>query len=342
MAVAQTNPSGSSSHLVRAVLQAEKLIRPHIRETPLEPSAYLSDAANCEVYLKLEHLQHTGSFKLRGAMNKVFSLSPEQLKAGIVAASTGNHGMAVSYAAQKRGLTPTIYMKGGASPDKVALIKSFGGKAEFYGDNPVDAENHAREISRQTGQVFISPYNDPQVIAGQGTLGVEIYRQLDSVDVVFVAVGGGGLISGMASYLKSVKPGVKVVGCWPENSRVMYECIKAGRVIDFPEQPTISDSTAGGVEDGAITVDLCRELIDDFVLVSEREIVDAMHLILRHERWMVEGAAGVAVAALLKRKSAYSGKKVVPLLCGRNIPFEKMKAVFEPAIHHQSQEGARG
>jgi len=148
------------------------------------------------------------------------------------------------------------------------------------------------------------------------------------VDAVFIAVGGGGLISGMASYLKSVNPGVKVVGCWPENSRVMYECIKAGRVIEYPEQPTISDSTAGGVEQGAITVDLGRSLIDDFVLVSEGEILDAMRLILRHERWMVEGAAGVAVAALLKRKSVYAGKNVVPLLCGRNIAFEKMKTVF--------------
>ena len=328
MAVAKTNVSGSSSELAKEVLQAEALIRPHVRETPLERSAHLSAAGDCQVYLKLEHLQHTGSFKLRGAMNKVLSLSSQDLKKGIIAASTGNHGMAVSYAARKRGVTPTIYMKKGASPDKVSLIKSFGGKAEFYGENPVDAENRARGISQQTGQIFISPYNDPQVIAGQGTLGVEIHRQLDPVDVVFIAVGGGGLISGMASYLKSVNPGVKIVGCWPETSRVMCECIKAGRVIEYPEQPTISDSTAGGVEKGAITLDLCSELIDDFVLVSEREILDAMRLILREERWIVEGAAGVAVAALLKHKSACAGKNVVALLCGRNITVDKMNTVF--------------
>src|SRR5438270_4324366 len=206
------------------ILRVEGRIRPYVIETPLERSSYLSETGGADVYLKLEHLQHTGSFKLRGAMNKVLSLSERNLRSGIVAASTGNHGMAVSYAARQRGVSPTIYMKKGASPEKVALIQSFGGRAEFYGDNPVDAENKAREVSQQTGQVFISPYNDPDVIAGQGTLGLELHRQLKSIDAVFISVGGGGLISGIGSYLKSVNANVSVVGCWPENSRVMYEC----------------------------------------------------------------------------------------------------------------------
>jgi threonine dehydratase len=309
----------------KEILAAEARIRPHVRETPLERSHSLSQAGRAEVYLKLEHLQHTGSFKLRGATNKLLSLSPEQLKRGVVAASTGNHGMAVSHAARLLGASATIYMKEGAAPEKVELIQALGGVTVFHGENPVHAENKAREVAQQTGQVFISPYNDPQVIAGQGTLGVELERQLPQLDVVFVSVGGGGLISGMGSYLKSVSKTARIVGCWPENSRVMYECMKAGRVIEFPEKETLSDSTAGGVEAGAITLDLCRSLIDDCVLVSESEILAAMKLILEKERWAVEGAAALAVAAYLQQAKHYAGKKVAILLCGRNIPLKKLR-----------------
>jgi threonine dehydratase len=315
------------------IINAEARIRPYVRETPLERSSYLSSAAGAAVYLKLEHLQHTGSFKLRGAMNKVLSLSPEQLQRGVVAASTGNHGMAVSYACALRNAQPTIYMAEGAAPEKVALIESLGGRPVFYGHNPVDAEKKARSVAGESGRVFISPYNDPQVIAGQGTLGVEIYRQLPCVDAVFITIGGGGLVSGIAAYLKTVRPEVKIVGCWPRNSRAMYECMRAGRIFDVPEQPTISDSTAGGIEDNAITLDLCRRLIDDCVLVSEEDIFEAMRLIMEKERWMVEGAAGVVVAACLRQSPAYSGKNVGILLCGRNIPQKKFEAaVFRTTV----------
>ena len=312
----------------KEILATEQRIRPHVLETPLERSHYLSQSGEAEVWLKLEHLQHTGSFKLRGAMSKLLSLSPQQLERGVIAASTGNHGMAVSYAARKLGAKATIYMKEGTLPEKVELIRSLGGATIFHGENPVHAENKAREISRQTGQVFISPYNDQQVVAGQGTLGVELARQLPEMDAVFISVGGGGLISGIGSYLKAVNRKVKIVACWPENSRVMYECMKAGRVIEFPEQETLSDSTAGGVEEGAITLELCRSLIDECVLVSEAAILAAMKLILEKERWLVEGAAALPVAAYLQQAKDYQGKNVAILLCGRNIPFKKLKAVL--------------
>jgi len=307
---------------------AEKRIRPHVLETPLERSFYLSQRGGANVYLKLEHLQHTGSFKLRGATNKLLSLSPEQLSRGVIAASTGNHGMAVSYAASKLGASATIYMKEGTLPEKLELIRGFGGATVFHGENPVHAENKAREVARQSGQVFISPYNDPQVITGQGTLGVELQRQLPQMDAVFISVGGGGLISGIGSYLGAVHSKAKIVACWPENSRVMYECMKAGRVIDFPEKETLSDSTAGGVEEGAITLELCRSLIDDCVLVSEAGILAAMKLILEKERWAVEGAAALPVAAYLQEAKNYPGQNVAILLCGRNIPFKKLRTVF--------------
>lgn len=310
------------------VLGAEARIRPHVLETPLERSHYLSQASGAEVYLKLEHLQHTGSFKLRGATNKLLSLSPEQLKRGVIAASTGNHGMAVSYAARKLGAQATIYMKEGALPEKVELIRSYGGDTVFYGQNPVHAENKAREVSRQSGQVFISPYNDQQVVAGQGTLGAEMARQVPGLDAVFISVGGGGLISGIGSYLKLVNNKTKIVGCWPENSPVMYQCMTAGRIIDVPEEETISDSTAGGVEEGAITLELCRRVIDECVLVSEADIAAALKLLLEKERWLVEGAAALPVAAWLRQAKNCRGKKVAILLCGRNIPFRKLQAVL--------------
>lgn len=309
----------------KEILAAEKRIRPQVLETPLERSHYLSQAGGANVYLKLEHLQHTGSFKLRGATNKLLSLSPEQLRRGVIAASTGNHGMAVSYAASKLGAGATIYMKEGALSEKVELIRSFGGTTVFYGENPVHAENKARAVSEQTGQVFISPYNDQQVIAGQGTLGVELERQQPDLDAVFISVGGGGLISGIASYLKEINPKVKIVGCWPENSPVMYECMKAGRVMDVAEKETLSDSTAGGVEEGAITLEPCRRLIDDCVLVSEADILAALKLILDKERWAVEGAAALPVAAYLQRAEDYVDKNVAILLCGRNIPLKKLR-----------------
>jgi len=307
------------------ILAAEQRIRPHVRETPLERSPDLSQKGGAEVYLKLEHLQHTGSFKLRGATNKLLSLSSEQLSRGVIAASTGNHGMAVSYAASKLGARATIYMKEGTLPEKVELIRALGGATVFHGENPVHAESKAREVARQNGQVFISPYNDAQVVAGQGTLGVELERQLPQMDAVFISVGGGGLISGIASYLKAVNTRVKIVACWPENSRVMYECMKAGRVIDFPEKETLSDSTAGGVEEGAITLELCRSLIDDCILVSEDEIRAAMKLILDKERWAVEGAAALPVAAYLQQAKNYAGRRVAVLLCGRNIPLPRLR-----------------
>lgn len=307
------------------IVAAEARIRPHLRETPLERSHFLSQGGKAEVYLKLEHLQHTGSFKLRGAMNKLLSLPPEQLGLGVIAASTGNHGMAISCAARKLGGAATIYMKEGAPPEKVELIRSFGGHTELYGENPVHAETKARAVARQSGQVFVSPYNDPQVIAGQGTLGVELHRQMPQLDAVFVSVGGGGLIAGIGSYMKAVNPNIKMVGCWPENSPVMYACMRAGRVIDVPEKETISDSTAGGVEEGAITLDLCRSVIDDCVLVSENEIRAAMRLILEKERWAVEGSAALAAAAYLRQAKNYAGKNVAILLCGRNIPVGKLR-----------------
>jgi threonine dehydratase len=310
------------------ISEAESRIRPLARETPVDRSLHLSRLGNAEVYLKLEHLQHSGSFKLRGATNKIFSLSKEQLRGGVIAASTGNHGIGVCYAARHAGATATIYTPRDVSEQKLATIKHLGGIPVVGAGDCLEAEYSAREAARKSGQVFISPYNDPQVIAGQGTIGAEIARQLNRIDALFVTVGGGGLIAGIATYLKSVSLHTRVIGCWPENSRPLYECLRAGRIIEVPEESTISESTMGGVEEGSITFPLCQQLIDDYALVSEAEIRDAMRLILDEEHWIIEGSAGVAVAAYLKDRERYAGQNVAIILCGRNISSKKLRGIL--------------
>jgi threonine dehydratase len=165
-------------------------------------------------------------------------------------------------------------------------------------------------------------------MAGQGTIAVELLSQLPGLDAVFVAVGGGGLIGGIGAYCRDAKPSVEIVGCWPENSPVMWECMRAGAVIDVPERPTLSESTAGGLEPGSVTLDVCRRVIDRGVFVTEEEIAEAMRFVLETERWLIEGAAAVAVAAFQKDAARYQGKKVAIVLCGRNLSPEAYQKVF--------------
>jgi threonine dehydratase len=303
-----------------AILAAYDRLRPLVRETPVEYSTELG------VWLKLEHLQHTGSFKFRGASNKMALLTPEQAAAGVVTASNGNHGLGVAAAAQARDIAAEVFVSSHVSPAKARRIERHGARIHCAGDDPLTAELAARQAAADSGRVFISPYNDADVMAGQGTIAVELLRQLPKVDAVFVAVGGGGLIGGIGAYLKEASPRTEVVGCWPETSPVMYECMRAGRVVDVPEQPTVSESTAGGLEPGSVTLDVCRRVIDRAVLVSEAEILSAMRLVLEAEHWLVEGAAGVAVAAYLAEKHRYETAAIV--LCGRNLSPEVMSRVI--------------
>ena len=301
------------------VAEAARKIGPHVRLTDLEHSPALSAQTGAEVWLKLEHLQHTGSFKWRGALNRVLAFSTAELGRGIVTASNGNHGIAVCRAGVMRGVRPLVCLREGAAVERIEMIRRNGGEPFFVGGNPLEAEKYARELASRSGQTFISPYNDPWVIAGQGTVGLEIGRQLDGVDAVFVAVGGGGLIAGVATGLREAGSRARVIGCWPRNSPVLYECLKAGRIVEVPEEPTISDSTAGGIEEDSLTLPLGQELIDQGVLVPEATICAALRLIASHERWMVEGAAGVALAGLIASSAEWQGARVVVLLCGRNI-----------------------
>jgi threonine dehydratase len=302
-----------------AITAAYERIRPWVRETPLETSVELGAGENVSVFLKLEHLQRTGSFKFRGASNKIALLTPEQAEAGVIAASNGNHGLGVAAAAEMRGIPAEVYVSSQVSPAKAQRIERHGARIRSMGDDPLAAEVAARKAAEQAGKVFISPYNDADVIAGQGTIAIELVRQLPQIDAVFVAVGGGGLIGGIGAFLKAVSPETEIVGCWPENSPVLYECLRAGSIVDVAEQPTLSESTSGGLEPGSVTLEVCRSAIDRSVMVSEDEILSAMRLILETEHWVVEGAAGVAVAAFRKEVGRYTGKNVVIVLCGRNL-----------------------
>jgi threonine dehydratase len=314
-------------NLYTEVTQAAERIGPYIRETPLIRSLLLGDDQD-NVFLKLENLQHTGSFKVRGALNKLLSLTSEQRAQGIVTASSGNHGAAVAYGLRLLGARGLIVVPEHASPAKVDLIRRLGAEVRHHGDDALLAEEYAREYAHQQGLVYISPYNDAQVVAGQGTIGAELARQLDRIDAVFVAVGGGGLIAGIAGYLKAARPGITVVGCQPERSPVMAESIRAGRIVEIESGPTLSDATAGGIEAGAITFDLCRTLVDEYVLVDEQEIAAAIRTLIEAEHMLVEGAAGVAVAAYHKRQANFRGKNVAIVLCGANISLQTLKAIL--------------
>ncbi|HSM85500.1 MAG TPA: threonine/serine dehydratase, partial [Candidatus Limnocylindrales bacterium] len=275
--------------------------------------------AGARVFFKMENLQRTGSFKLRGATNRILALTPAQQRRGIIAASNGNHGLGVAAAAQRAGIAAEVYVSDQVAPSKAERIEKMGAKIRRAGTNPLDAELAARAAAEKTGRVFISPYNDLEVIAGQGTIAVELLEQLPRIDAVFVAVGGGGLIGGIGSYLKHASPRTQVVGCWPEASPVLYECIKAGAVCDVPESPTLSESTAGGLEKGSVTLEICRTVIDRSVLVSEDEILSAMRRVRDAKHWLIEGAAGVALAAFFKTARDFKGGTVAVIICGGNL-----------------------
>jgi threonine dehydratase len=310
-----------------AVLAANR-IAPHIRETPLDHSPFFSELTGANVFLKLDNLQHTGSFKLRGAFNKLLSMTAEQRAEGCVAASSGNHGAAVAYAMAELKTKGVVFVPEGTSSTKVDAIKRAGGEVRFFGTDGLDTELHAREYAAENGMNYLSPYNDEDVIAGQGTCGVEIAKQLSKVDAIFIAVGGGGLISGVGSFLKSVNPSMSVVACQPAASAVMTESVKAGEIVELPSQPTLSDGTAGGIEADAITFDICRAIADDFVTVSEDQIAEAMRQFIDAHHMLPEGAAGVALAGLKLRADQYKDKNVVIIICGGNISRETLKSVI--------------
>lgn len=307
---------------------ASNRVAEYVRTTPLDYSPWFSEQTGARVYLKLENLQHTGSFKLRGAFNKLLTLSEEQRRRGCVAASSGNHGAATALAMKTLGAPGVIFVPEHTSIAKVSAMRQVGADVRFFGTDGLDTEQHARLFADDHGMEYLSPYNDPDVIAGQGSCGVEIARQLPEIDALFVAVGGGGLIAGVGAFLKSVRRGVAVVACQPAASAVMTHSVAAGRILEMQSDPTLSDGTAGGIEEGAITFEMCREIVDDYVLVSETQIRDAMRAFIDWHHMLAEGAAGVALAAVLAEARRYRDRNVVVIVCGGNISRDTLKKIL--------------
>jgi threonine dehydratase len=301
-------------------------ISKYINETPLRKSDRLS-SSNQNVFLKLENLQKTGSFKARGALNKVYSSNLDDNE--VVAASSGNHGSAVSYALSTKNLSGRIYVPNAAKKSKIEKIQSYGSEVIRFGNDCLDAEYEAIKYSKENDCEFISPYNDLDVISGQGTLGVEIYNQLPDIDAVFVTVGGGGLISGVAHYLKSKNPLIKVFGCSPVNSSIMINSLEENEIINSESKETLSDGSAGGVEEGSITHKICKKYIDSTCLVSEGEIALQIIQAMDNDKIIIEGAAAVAIAAYLKMSEEVKDlKNIVIIVCGGNIGNNTLKSIL--------------
>jgi threonine dehydratase len=307
-----------TSDVLPLIREAANRVYSVVKETPVVPLPRTAELGKAgPAYAKLEQLQTTGSFKLRGATNKLMSLSPERAAAGVITSSTGNHGLGVAAAAKILGIDAEVFLSAQVTEAKQEKIRKQGARVRIVGGDPLEAEVAARQAASDSGRSYVSPYNDPYVVAGQGTVAVELLRQLPDMDAIFIATGGGGLISGIGALLHAEAPRVEVIGCWPENSAVLYESIKAGRIIDAAESPTLSESTAGGVEAGSITFGLCREVMHHAVLVTEDEILSAMRW-GHAQGWAMEGASGVALAAYFKEAARYADRKSVVLICGGN------------------------
>ena len=314
--------------LLPEILCAEERIRPHVLRTPVIHSMPLSDLSGADVHLKMESEQYTNSFKARGAMNKVLSLTGEERSVGVVTSSTGNHAQGVARACMITGCPGTIYLPNRVDPSKVEAIRRYPVDLVFNDGDALETELHAKHQATVQGKTWISPYNDPQIIGGQGTIGIELASQLPFVDDVLITVGGGGLIGGVAVYLKEQMPRVRIIGCLPERSAAMFHCIRAGKIIGTDHHETLSDGSAGDVEPGSITYPICRDLVDDYILVLEDEIGEAIRLMVEEHHKIVEGAAAVSVAALLKRKDDFRGRTAVILICGANIAASTLAAVL--------------
>ncbi|MGW6282787.1 pyridoxal-phosphate dependent enzyme [Kribbella sp. NPDC055071] len=305
-------------------------LRAHLPPTPLVRYGALSDEVGAAVLVKSEHLQRTGSFKARGAMAKVLTLTDEQRQAGVVTASTGNHGLGVGNALATLGGHGIVYLPENASPSKVAALRRLGLEIRAEGNDSGVLEPKARAYAAEHGLTFVSPYNDADVVAGQGTTAVEILEQLGGspLDAVVVAVGGGELISGVAAVLKKHLPGITVYGAQPAVDDAMAASVRAGAIVQINASTTLSDGTAGSVEPGSITFDLCSELVDEWVLVSEDSIRSALRLVIDTEHQLIEGSAALAFAAARDRRTELAGRRVAVVSCGGNISSSTLVAAL--------------
>ena len=323
-------PKNSATPSIADVRAAQDRLAGRIRATPLVPSPALSAASGSSVHLKLEQLQTTGSFKLRGATNAVLGLSPAERACGIVGVSTGNHGRGLAHAAKEAGIRCIICMSSLVPRNKVEGIEALGAEVRIVGASQDDAQVEVDRLVAEEGMVMLPPFDHPDIIAGQGTLGIEIVEELPAVETILVPLSGGGLISGLALAAKSLKPGIRIVGVSMERGAAMHVCLEAGKPVPVPELPTLADSLGGGIGlENRYTFKMVRELIDDVILVSEAEIARAIRHAYWEERQIIEGSGSVGIAALLAGKIADCGATVA-LVSGCNI---------DMSLHHRIISG---
>lgn len=310
--------------------QARSRISDIIHTTPLLHSSQLSALGRNDIYIKGEHLQKTGSFKIRGAANKV----KEAVHAGaqsVTAASSGNHGQAVAYIANLLGVPATIVVPEDASACKIDAIKAYNGKVVKCGTTSAERLPKAKEIADMEGGVFIPPYDDPLIMAGQGTIGLEILEQLADVQAVVVPVGGGGLISGIATAIKETNPNIKVFGVEPELANDTYLSLKAGKVTSIPPTETIADGLRTS-QPGDLTFPVLQQYLDDIVLVSEEEISRALYFTMERMKQLVEPSSAAAIAAALFHKTGMNGVRMAVIASGGNMDLASVSKLLRPAI----------
>jgi threonine dehydratase len=310
------------------VLAAHQVVQRHAWRTPLVPSAALSQAAGCRVYLKMECWQHTGSFKLRGALHKLSALAPDEWERGIVTASAGNHGLGVAYASQALDLPPaTIFVPESAPQAKIERLRTLTCEirragADYDATHAI-AEAHAQDL----GAVYVSAYDDPVVIAAQGTVALEVMEDLPDADLLLVPVGGGGLIAGAALSAKAINPAVRVVGVQPEASPAAYLSLREGRPYEtYPAGPTICDGLAGGF--GRVPFEIAGSLIDEILVVPEADVRRSVAWLAGHEQVIAEGSAAIAIAPLLNGQLDAEGQQVAAVLTGRNIDATMLQQIL--------------
>ena len=314
---------------MRDIYLARSRIAPIARKTPLVSSPALSELTGSEVTLKLENLQETGSFKPRGAANKLLSLDPNARRRGVIAISSGNHGRALAYVAHRLGLRAVVCLAETVPANKRNPIQKLGAEVVVKGSTYEEADKEAFRLAEKEGLEMIHPYDDPVVIAGQGTIGLELLEEFPDLDTVVVPLSGGGLLGGITFALKSADPGIHVVGVMMEHGPAMVESLRAGRIVDIVEEPTLADALAGGLPPNRYTFGLVQKTIDETVLVSEQEIGAAMAFALERHHLVVEGGGAVGIAALMSRKLQHLGKHVAVVISGANVDMSLLLQVVQ-------------
>ena len=326
----------------RDVYLARRRIPPFARPTPLFHSRFLTGRTDASVYLKLENLQETGSFKIRGAANKLLCLLPEERERGVITVSSGNHGRALAHVAGKLGVRVVVCVSGRVPRRKVEAIKALGAQVVVSGNSYDEAEAHSRLLEEELRLTKIYPDDDPSIIAGQGTIGLELLDDLSQLNTVVVPIGGGGLISGVGLALKSVDRAVRVVGVSMARAPVMIESLRAGRPVELEELETLADGLAGGIGLGnRHTFRMCQEYVDETILVSEDEIAAAMAFALDEHHLVVEGAGAVGIAALLERRVQALGRHVAVVVSGGNVDISRLVGVWQRRRRSLSDDQAR-